>query len=415
MSAPPRTILLTPTSTVLFHVGRCLGLAEELHRRGHRVICAGAPRYLQDPAISHGHAYEYHELPDIDAEQGMEVLRNLFRLPSRRLIKAMVEAEVELLRRLRPDVLIVDFRMTMYLSARIVGIPVVSLLLGIWLQQHSAVQPTIIRTHASSRWLKRLLGDKGVALLTPTALRLLVRYKTLPIVRTARDYRLKPIKFLWDLLIGDFNLLLDTDAWSPMKRLPPNFQRVGPILWEPDLPLPAWVEGLDKSRPVVYVNFGSTAHRDLFRLIFTEFADTPYQVIVATGGQIDPKVFQIPANFYVEKFLPVGKIMACADLVIYHGGAGTAYQVMNAGIPSLVIATHLDQEYQGMATETHQVGIFLTMHDVLARPGLLLDTTRRMIEDLAIYQANAKTLQHDLLRYNGSVAAADCIERLMDS
>jgi MGT family glycosyltransferase len=412
MSTAPKTILLAPASTVLFHVGRCLGIAEELSRRGHRVICVGARRYLQDPAIARGHGYEYHELPDFDSEQAMEILRNIARAPSRRLIKTMLEAELKLLRELQPDVAVVDFRLTMYLSARALGVPVVSLLLGLWLQQYSAVQPTIIQTYAHSRWLKRLIGSKGLGLLTPTILRLIVRYKTLPFTRLAREYGLPPRKFLWDLLVGELNLLLDTDAWSPTKPLPPSFHRIGPILWEPSLPLPPWVGDLDKERPVVYINFGSTAHRDLFRQVFADFADSSYQVIVSTGGQIDPQDFHIPANFYVEKFLPVGRVMELADLVIYHGGAGTAYQVMKAGLPSIVIATHLDQEYQGMATEAHRVGVFLTMRDVLAQPRLLHNTTESMLGSLAKYRANARILHDDLQRYNSRAAAADLIEGL---
>jgi UDP:flavonoid glycosyltransferase YjiC (YdhE family) len=41
-----RSILLAPASDILFHVGRCVVLAHELARRGHRVTLAGTPRYL---------------------------------------------------------------------------------------------------------------------------------------------------------------------------------------------------------------------------------------------------------------------------------------------------------------------------------------------------------------------------------
>jgi UDP:flavonoid glycosyltransferase YjiC (YdhE family) len=218
---------------------------------------------------------------------------------------------------------------------------------------------------------------------------------------------------LWDLLVGDLNLLLDTEAWSPTKPLPSNFSRVGPIFWEPELPLPGWVKSLDRSRPVVYVCFGSTALKELFRTIFVELAATPYQVIVATGGQIDLREFHVPPNFHVERFLPGGKIMEYADMVIYHGGAGTAYQVMKAGIPSIVIATHLDQEYQGTSAEKHGVGICLTMLEVLANPGLILQASKRILANLVAYQNNSKRLRDDLLRYNGPVTAADCIENFV--
>jgi UDP:flavonoid glycosyltransferase YjiC (YdhE family) len=310
MRPGPKTILFAPASNILFHVGRCLGLAKELDRRGHRVVFAGAPTYLQSPIITQENTFEFYELPDFSAEQALDSLRKFTRMPSRRAIKAMIEAELALLKRLQPDVVVVDFRLTMYLSAQRLGIPVVSLLLGVWMQQYSAVPPQLIRTHPYSRWLLRWVGEAGGARRTPTLLRLLIAYKMLPFARAARAYGLKPITFLWDLLDGDLNRLLDTAAWSPMKPLPPHFHQVGPILWEAELALPVWVEALDRRRPVVFINFGSTAHRDLFRQVFDDFAAAPFQVNVATGGQIDPRDFRIPANVHVEKFLPVGKIIA---------------------------------------------------------------------------------------------------------
>jgi MGT family glycosyltransferase len=405
-----KKILLAPASTFLFHVGRCLGLARELKKRGHHIMFVGAPQYLQNPTIVQQGEFEYHELADFDTEQALAMLRHVGLAPARGEVRDMVEAELALFRRLQPDLAVVDFRLTTYLSARVLGIPVVSLLMGLWMPQYMAIPPKISRIFRHSQWLKQLLGEAGMARVTPPALRLIVRYKTRPYSRIAREYGLQPMKFLWDLLIGDLNLLLDTEAWSPTKPLPAHFQRVGPILWEPDLPLPTWGEGLDKRRPVIYVNFGSNVPLGLFQQIFAGFADTPYQVVVTTGGQIDLSAVRIPANFYVEKFLPVSQIMERSDLVIYQGGAGTAYQVMRAGVPSLVIATHMDQEYQGLATEQHKAGKFFTLQEVLAEPRLIVEATKEILDNLAMYRQHAVRLQEDLRQYNGPTAAADRIE-----
>jgi MGT family glycosyltransferase len=412
--ATGKKILFAPASTFLFHVGRSLGLARELKKRGHHIIFVGAPQYLQNPAIVPPGEFDYHELADFDTEQALEMLRDATRAPATRVVRAMVEAELALFKQLQPDLAVVDFRLTSYLTARVLGVPIVSLLMGLWMQQYAAIQPKIIRTFRHSRWLKQLLGEAGVGLVTPHALKLIIRYKTLPFARVAREYRVKPAKYLWDLLIGDLNLLLDTETWSPTKPLPPHFHRVGPILWEPDLPLPAWMEELDKSRPVIYVNFGSNVPLRLFQHIFAGFAETPYQVIVATGSQIEPTAFHIPANFYVEKFLPVSKIMELCDVVIYQGGAGTAYQVMRAGVPCLVIATHMDQEYQGMTTEQHKAGKFFTLQEVLVEPRLIVAAMKEILADLATYRQHAMRLQDDLRQYDGLAAAADRIQAFIE-
>lgn len=404
------TVLLAPASNVLFHVGRCLGLGRELGRRGHRVVVAGTPRYLQNSAIIGRDRFEYHELPDFEPEEAMELLRSITKTPSERTVRQFVAAEVALGRRLAPDVVVVDFRLSAYISARVLGLPIVSLLLGPWMQQYSTVRPAGVRTYPQTMLLRRLIGPGGTARLTPLGLRLLARYKMRPFQRVARRYGQAPGRLLWDFVVGDCNLLLDTEAWSPTTPLPASFRRVGPILWEPDLPLPKWMDELDPDRPVVHVNFGSTAHEALFRRVFAELGGTRYQVILATGGQIEVKDSDVPPNFRVEIFVPAGKILERADLVVYHGGAGMAYLVMRAGLPSIVIATHLDQEYQGVMTEAHGVGAFLTMREVLARPGLIVETMERLFRELAPYRANVRRLQDDLARYNGASAAADCVE-----
>lgn len=407
-----KTLLFAPASNILFHVVRCLELAQELRRRGHRILFVGTRLYLQDPVITAGKDFEYYELPDFAAEEALGILRNIGKVPAKRFLRELIEAELQALHRLKPDLVVADFRLTSYISARVCRIPLVSLLLSVWMQQYfdRSAGKLSLSTYPQLILLKKVIGNSGIVSLTPLLLRLIIWYKMRPFREVARRYGQAPRRMLWDLLVGDYNLLLDTEAWSPTKPLPRHFRRVGPIFWEPDLPLPQWVRQLDPTRPVVYVCFGSTAHRDLFRVIFTEFAATSYQVIVATGGQIDPQEFHLPPNFYVERFLPGWKIMEHADLVIYHGGAGTAYQVMKAGIPSIVIATHLDQEYQGTSAEEHRVGIRLTMLEALATPGLILQATEKIIANLATYRQHSKKLQNDLLGYDGLVAAADCIE-----
>jgi len=213
---------------------------------------------------------------------------------------------------------------------------------------------------------------------------------------------------------GDYNLILDTELLGPTKDLPPNFLQVGPVIWSPELPLPAWVNELDKSRPLIYVTMGSSGHTDLFRMILNTFRGSPYQVIISTGGQIDLKKDEIPEGFYVEKYLPGEKIMEMADVVICHGGNQTVYQAVQAGTPAIIIATHLDQEWGGEMLEEQQAGIFLTIVRVLRNPTLLLQSVNTMFEKLAFYQAQMERLKADLGRYNPVKQAADGIGQFLD-
>ena len=105
--------------------------------------------------------------------------------------------------------------------------------------------------------------------------------------------------------------------------------------------------------------------------------------------------------------------MEMVDMVICHGGSQTVYQAIKAGIPCLVIATHLDQEWGGEEIEAHQAGIFLTMAKVMARPALIQDAARKMFEHMEEYKKNMKMLQEDLLKYDGLNDAVLSIEKFM--
>ncbi|MDY6861496.1 MAG: hypothetical protein SV062_00735 [Thermodesulfobacteriota bacterium] len=408
-----RKIILTPASNVLAHAGRCVIVARELKRRGHNVILAGSPKYLQSPEVVKEGEFEFYNLPDIGVEESLEILRTFWKKPKRSSVKEHLDAELEMYKVLKPHLIIADFRLTVYISARKAGIPVVSLLGGRWIEKYAVEKLKAIKTHPKYPTIKKILGIKGAEIIMPFFQRLIIRYKVRPFQFAFKKYGLKKKKTLGDLLTGDFNLILDTHLWCPTRDLPENFQVVGPVYWEPEIPMPDWIKKIDRTRPVIYITLGSTGHKDIFYELFKVFTDSSYQILVSTGGQIDIPRDRVPKNFFLEKYLPGEEIMKLSDMVIYHGGSGTSYQTIKTCTPAIVIATHLEQEFMGEALEIHQVGIFLTMIDVIKNPSLTLEATRKIFANLAMYRANMEKLKEDLERYNPLLMVADVIENFL--
>jgi len=406
-------ILFAPASNILAHVGRCVVLARELKARGHSIIFAGTPKFLRDPAVVRPGEFQIHLIDDYDAEEGLEILRKLWKTPRKESLREHVQSELEMLDEVRPDVVINDFRLTMYLSARLRGIPVISLLGGRWLVQYAAKPFKAPRTHPLYPLMRRLLGEKGTDAVVPPIQRWAIRYKMGPYRQLSKAYGLRPKRDLWDLLVGEYNLILDTELFGPMKSLPGNFRQVGPIAWTPPIPLPDWIATLDRTRPIIYVTMGSTGHAALFECMMEVLGDAEYTVIMTTGGQWREPAGRIPSNFRVAKYLPGKPIMQLSDLVIFHGGAGTGYQAMATGTPAIVIATHLEQEFVGQVLEEHRAGLFLTMRQVLAKPVRLRQAIATMLARLDVYRAGMKKLQEDFQRYDPVPQAADCIEEFM--
>jgi UDP:flavonoid glycosyltransferase YjiC (YdhE family) len=133
-------------------------------------------------------------------------------------------------------------------------------------------------------------------------------------------------------------------------------------------------------------------------------------VVLATCGQIEAADFDVPANFHVARFLPVGKMIECSDLVVYHGGAGTFQQTLRAGVPGLVVATHWDQEHAGVTSERLGLGTFLTMRQVLRSRGRMRAAVDAMLDNLPTHRERAAEVREDLRGYDGPKAAAEHLE-----
>lgn len=406
-----KTILITPLSVVLAHVSRCWLIAAELYRRGHDVVMAGDPRYLANANLVDTTTYRYIKLSDWDLEEGLKIFRDIWSAVSFKFVDGLVKEELCLLDEVRPDIVVTDFRLTMFVSARVRRIPLVSIVESRWLHDHCIKPWQAFRTFEIYFWIRRLFGEEFTERVFPPLQHIIIQFKIAAFRKLFEHYSLPRPKNLWNLYEGDFNLLLDSESWSPTKPLPDNFQRVGPIYWTPDLPMPRWMETLDRSRPIIYLTLGSTGHPKLFLRLFEVFGDTDYQVVATTGGQLDVHREDLPPNLFVEPYLNGEKIMELADLVIHHGGTGTAYQAIRTLTPAIVIATHFEQQFLGEATEDTGMGVWMPMNEVLKNPFMVLSATEQLLKEFAERRANIRRLRDDLNRYNPVPAAADWIER----
>ena len=387
-------------------------LGRALQERGWGVAFAGEPRYLHDAAVAEPGEFGFWPLADFSQEEAMDHFRKALSRPKRGFLRRQVEEELAILDAYGPALVICDFRLTMYISARLRGIPVVSLLGGRWLLQYAAGPVEPARTHPSYDVMKRMLGDSlARRVAKPVQLRIL-RWKMAPYHGLAREYGLELPRDIWDWFIGEHNLILDTETMGPTEPLPTHFTRVGPIIWNPEMAMPAWMDEFERDRPLIYVTLGSTGDPELFRLLIKELGKLDCAAVFSTGGQIDLSPSELPANVRMARFLPGAAVMQRADLVIFHGGAGTAYQAIAAGVPAIIIATHLEQEFAGGVFETHGGGAFLTMREVKARPALLVEAVNQVLQDPAPFRAGMEALRRDYEQYDPIPSAVECIERL---
>jgi UDP:flavonoid glycosyltransferase YjiC (YdhE family) len=119
----------------------------------------------------------------------------------------------------------------------------------------------------------------------------------------------------------------------------------------PEGPLPDWWQG--RSDPLVYVTFGSTTGRlpiavPTFRAALEAVAGLPARVLLTIGRTLDAESLgPVPANVHVEAWIPQAGVLPEAAVVVCHGGSGTTFGALAAGVPLVVVPLFADQPANG--------------------------------------------------------------------
>ncbi len=105
--------------------------------------------------------------------------------------------------------------------------------------------------------------------------------------------------------------------------------------------------------PLVYLTFGTVAlrdpsARDVFRETLRSLAARDCRVLATTNGQVDcDDIARSHANVHVERWYPHDRVLAQCALVVSHGGSGTTYAALAAGVAQVIIPLFADQGTNG--------------------------------------------------------------------
>jgi UDP:flavonoid glycosyltransferase YjiC (YdhE family) len=113
------------------------------------------------------------------------------------------------------------------------------------------------------------------------------------------------------------------------------------------VPLPDWWPGV--GGPLVYVSFGGvlghmTRAAAAFRTALAAVAGLEARVLLTVGRAFEPAgLGPVPAHVHVERWVDQADVLACADLVVCHGGSGTTYGAVASGVPVVAAPMFADQ------------------------------------------------------------------------
>jgi UDP:flavonoid glycosyltransferase YjiC (YdhE family) len=188
-------------------------------------------------------------------------------------------------------------------------------------------------------------------------------------------YGVDPVETAGHLEVGDATCVPSIPEFDPMQGVPSSLHYVGPILGNQLVPLssadrPATANAVPEiffypGRPQ---DSAGPSGQTLLNVGLAALSGLHATVTVATGGNDfsipeyrGPRLEIVPWRVISPDYRP--------SLIVHHGGHGACLTAMSAGIPSVVVPTHAEREYNARNLAALGCGEFvptdrIAVHDV---------------------------------------------------
>ncbi len=214
-------------------------------------------------------------------------------------------------------------------------------------------------------------------------------------------------------------LVLALAPWEfeyPRESWEPTVHFVGPALWDVphDYEAPDWLDDLPGARPLVYATIGtvqSIYQTSFFGTLFEAARGLDADVVVTTGDEVTALPTP-PDNVRVERYVPNSLIIPKAQLVVHHGGLGTALGTLLNGKPALVVPFTDDQPAN--AQRIRWLGAGTDVDPWKATAAELRAAIEAALASTEL-RARAAALGQELQGYDAGASGAALLERLAET
>jgi MGT family glycosyltransferase len=316
-------------------------------------------------------------------------------------VRAATAAQVDVVRDFDPDVVVDSFGLFSCLAARILQVPLASVLQG--------------NFHPASDGFLWWKGERPAGLPSAAAI----------INKVAEEHGVAPVARCVDLLAGDLSLIVGTPETDPLPATA-GVAYIGPIVWQRgNATLPDWVAALGRDQPVIWVYSGNPRYGNaptpidsivVIRAAVAALGDAPVQVVLTTGYQDVPKEFgTLPSNFHHASYLPGLAMAERCDLMVHHGGHSSVMTGLSAGTPAVIIPTITERESNARRVVALGAGEIVLPVDG-ADGEKLIDADEfsakvHLVLNDPGYLRSARRIAETMRKFGGAREAADRIER----
>jgi UDP:flavonoid glycosyltransferase YjiC (YdhE family) len=181
-----------------------------------------------------------------------------------------------------------------------------------------------------------------------------------------------------------------------------------------------WAEG---SGPLIYLTFGTVAGaldtaESAFRLAIEAVSDLDVRVLVTTGPRFDPRSLGVvPSNVVVESWVPQASVFPFATMVLCHGGSGTTYGSLTAGLPIVFVPMFADQRTNAQLIAVAGAGIVVDVGSK-SEPGFRaievsdVPRIRAAVREVLARSSYALAAQVIAEEISSTGSARDCLDQL---
>jgi UDP:flavonoid glycosyltransferase YjiC (YdhE family) len=395
--SPRKKILFVTENVTLSQVVRLRVLAAALDPARFEVVFAAADF---DPLIFEGATFEQRTLYTRPAKDLFKAMERGQRLYNRRTLARYVRAELELLEAVKPDLVVGDFRLSLCVSAPLLGVRHAAMI-NAYFSPYRAREGFPLPEHP----IVKMLGVEMAGKYFHQALPWVFDHFAAPVNALRKQYGLSKVGSLLEVLsAGDFTLYPDVPTLAPTRDLPQHHSYLGPVVWSPQVPWSAEHAALGKARPFIYVTLGSSGDVRALPSVVEGLRNVDADVLIATANRA--VLPTLPAHMRAASFVSGDEAARRASLVICNGGSSTGYQALAQGVPVLGIPSNLDQYLAMTEIEAAGAGVMLRAGTLNARR--VQDATARLITS-DDHRAAARSVARDFAAHDARKRFADFV------
>jgi UDP:flavonoid glycosyltransferase YjiC (YdhE family) len=358
------TILFVGEAVSLAHVGRPAMLASWARDSGYEVVFATGAAYAR---IAREKGFDPLELPTIAPQTFYDRLAKGSFFYTRSELETYVHAELELFERLNPDLVVGDFRLSLAISTAVSAIPLLSLNNAHWSPGRRCPFPP--PDHGFFGALPRPVRRALFALLRPAAFRFFA--KSVDDVRQ-RFGLARLLDFRLHYTAGTWCAYLDLPELVPVETLPAGHFYLGPVVWQPDAIEAPRLDAPSDGRGLAYVSMGSSGDIRVLPAVIRALAALDYDIVISGISTEQASAMRQDARAWSERciaapFFNPDDVFERADVTVCHGGTGTIYQSLAAGVPLLCLPGNPDQSLMSEAVVKDGSGLAVEASKVTER------------------------------------------------